>query len=568
MNLIKIILKKYITFLFFIILFSNLLEALGFAIIPFFFSTVFLDKEFVFDNTILDFISNKLNLSESSEGNILFWISIIFLSKNLLLILANYFKYKILYKIKTKLADYLYDSYLKSNLIAIKQKNSSEISRNFITELNLTAHHFLNFANIFQELTITLFLFIVLSLINFKLSIFLLIIISFFGILINISIIKKIKSYSYSSLKSRFLFMNSIKQNLESIKEIKVFGKYSFFKNIFLLNFNSNEKSQIKISFFQDLPRFILEIMFVLVICAVLFIFISQNSKEIVLLGEIILFCVMIVRLIPSFNRLNHFINFHFQSKVSKDIIFDDLKKYNPTKTDFDNIKKNIQIDSIGLNKINFKYNVSNNNKSFEVKNLTVLFEKNKITSLIGASGSGKSTIINILCGLLEPQLGDYTVNKIKYKKLPVEILNNMSYLPQQIFLFDDSIIKNIAFGVTDDQINLKKINKIINEVGLKDLINKMPKKLNTKIGEKGGLLSGGQLQRIGIARSLYFNKKVIILDEPTSSLDIKSSNKIIRTLDKLKKNKIIIIVTHSSKIAKASDKVYNLESGTINKNL
>ncbi len=565
MEIIKKTLNKYITSLFFIILFSNLLEALGFAIIPFFFSTVFLDKEFTFNNAILDFISDTLNLSEASEVNILFWIGLVFLSKNLLLIFANYFKYNILYKIKIKLADVLYDSYLKSNLIAIKQKNSSEISRNFITELNLTSHYFLNFANIFQEITITLFLFIVLSLINFKLSMFLLIIISFFGVLINISIIKKIKSYSFTSLKSRFLFLNSIKQNLESIKEIKVFGKYSFFKNIFLLSFNSNEKSQIRISFFQELPKFILEIMFVLVICAVLFVFISQDTGEIVLLGEIILFCVMIVRLIPSFNRLNHFINFHFQSKISKDIIFNDLQKFKPSKVISNEKIINNKIDSIGLNKINFKYNESKQNKTFELKNLTIKFEKNKITSLVGSSGSGKSTIINILCGLLEPKFGEYTVNRNKYKKLPNQILKNISYLPQQIFLFDETIVKNIAFGENDDKIDLKKINKIINEVGLRTLINKLPKQLNTKIGEKGGILSGGQLQRIGIARSLYFNKKVIILDEPTSSLDNKSSNKIIKMLNKLKKNKIIILVTHSSSVAKASDKVYNIDKGVLN---
>tara|TARA_B100001063_G_C16767390_1_gene559510 strand:- start:1563 stop:3263 length:1701 start_codon:yes stop_codon:yes gene_type:complete len=566
MEIIRKTLNKYIASLFFIFLLSNLLEALGFAIIPFFFSTVFLDKEFTFNNAVLDFISNKLNLSESSEASILFWIGLIFLSKNLILILANYFKYNILYMIKTKIADLLYDSYLKSNLIAIKQKNSSEISRNFITELNLTSHHFLNFANIFQEITITLFLFIVLSLINFKLSIFLLIIICFFGVLINFSIIKKIKSYSKSSLKSRFLFLNSIKQNLESIKEIKVFGKYSFFKNIFLLSFNSNEKSQIRISFFQELPRFILEIMFVLVICLVLFLFINQDvAGQTVLLGEMILFSVMIVRLIPSFNRLNHFINFHFQSKISKDIIFNDLKKFNPLKVISNKKIKNIKIDSIGLYKINFRYNENKENKVFEIKNRTIKFEKNKITSLVGSSGSGKSTIINILCGLLEPKSGEYTVNKNKFGKLPNQILKNMSYLPQQIFLLDETIIRNIAFGESNDQIDLKKINKIINEVGLRTFINKLPKKLNTKIGEKGGILSGGQLQRIGIARSLYFNKKIIILDEPTSSLDNQSSNKIIKILNKLKKNKIIIIVTHSNSVAKGSDKVYNIDEGIVN---
>ena len=196
---------------------------------------------------------------------------------------------------------------------------------------------------------------------------------------------------------------------------------------------------------------------------------------------------------------------------------------------------------------------------------MSLIFEKNKITSLIGASGSGKSTVINILCGLLEPQSGQFLANRVRYKKLPKQILNNISYLPQQIFLFDETILKNIAFGENENEIDVKKINRILDEVGLGKFIRKLPRKLNTKIGEKGGMLSGGQLQRIGIARSLYFDKKIIILDEPTSSLDNKSSDKIMKTLNKLKINKIIIIVTHSSKISSSSDKIYTIENGSLN---
>jgi len=562
--------KNYILKLYIIIFIANFLETLGISLIPILFSSIFAKEKLINKNSTLEFFSkfDSLNLNELQIVLIIF---LLFIFKNLILIGTNYFRLNILYKIKIKIADLLYDAYLKSNLITLQSKNSSEISRNFMTESNQAAHFYINFSYIFQEVTLIIFLFFILAAVNLKLTFVVLTLVILFILFINFFIIKKIKYYASESIKSRFYFLNSIKQNLESIKEIKIFGKYSFFKKIFTNSFNNNEKNSIKNNFVQEIPRNILEILFITIICLFLFMVINFNILNEIHLGEVILLGVIAVRLIPSFNKINHYVHLYYQFKVSRDQVFNDIEKFYRTDKKNLNINDTLEFDKnlnfISLKNACFDYKTFDQpNNKFKLENINLKFYKNKINSLVGPSGSGKSTIINLISGLLPLKSGNYIINNQEYKTLPLNIKKHISYLPQQIYLLDDTIINNIAFGENEKDINIKKIKKILFLVGLNKVVENFPKKLKTKIGERGNILSGGQLQRIGIARSLYFDKKIMILDEPTSSLDLKNSQQILKVLKKIKKNRIVIIVTHSLLFAKASDNSYFVEKGIVKK--
>ena len=193
------------------------------------------------------------------------------------------------------------------------------------------------------------------------------------------------------------------------------------------------------------------------------------------------------------------------------------------------------------------KFEIKNLNFSFSenviFKNLNFIMKKNKIYGIQGESGSGKTTLLNILTGLYDTDseiyFNDEKINSIK------QIQNQICYVPQNVYLYDDTIINNIILGDNIDENIQIKVKDILKELKLDDLINSLPKGINTFVGENGTKLSGGQIQRIGLARAMYHKKEIIYLDEFTSALDNQTEKEILHFLKKLNRDLTIIIVTH-----------------------
>ena len=215
---------------------------------------------------------------------------------------------------------------------------------------------------------------------------------------------------------------------------------------------------------------------------------------------------------------------------------------------------------NIYIKKINFFYN--KNIKIFD--NLDLFLEKGKIYCLTGDSGSGKSTFINILMGFIKPDTGSIEYDNINiFKNLP-QWQKSISYLPQKVFLLNDSIKKNVAFSLEEKDIDVNKVIRSLEEVNLMNLFKADMRSIDSEVGDDGIKLSGGQRQRIGIARNLYFNKKILILDEFTSSLDSLNESKVFEEISKIKKDKIIIMITHSKRIMEMSDEILLIKNKTI----
>tara|TARA_B100001173_G_C15903089_1_gene510745 strand:- start:281 stop:982 length:702 start_codon:yes stop_codon:yes gene_type:complete len=219
--------------------------------------------------------------------------------------------------------------------------------------------------------------------------------------------------------------------------------------------------------------------------------------------------------------------------------------------------------EKISLNNISFSYDRFNNiliDANFEIR-------KGESIGIIGQSGEGKSTLADIIIGLLEPNKGQIKVDGINMKNLNlISWKKNIGYVPQEIFLIDDSIKNNIALGVSDDQISLDNLNKAINKSQLSDFINSLNKKIDSKVGERGVQLSGGQRQRIGIARALYNNPEILILDEATSSLDVKTEKEFMNAINLLKREKTLIIISHRFSTIKDCDKIYEIKNKSLKK--
>ena len=217
-------------------------------------------------------------------------------------------------------------------------------------------------------------------------------------------------------------------------------------------------------------------------------------------------------------------------------------------------LRKRIDFDEIIINKLSFKYT-----KKEILKKLSFKIKRNEKVGIIGSSGSGKTTLINIFLGLLKAKKGSITLfNKSEKKIYNIENLS-MSHVPQEVHMFDDTLINNICIP-GNDRIDFKILKKVIKQADLTNVIKKFPKGLKTRMGERGSKISGGQKQRIGIARALYHDTDLLILDEITSSLDIESENNIINLISKIR-NKTILLITHKKKNLRVCDKVLNLDS-------
>jgi ABC-type multidrug transport system fused ATPase/permease subunit len=217
--------------------------------------------------------------------------------------------------------------------------------------------------------------------------------------------------------------------------------------------------------------------------------------------------------------------------------------------------------NEINISHLSFKY-PNNNENTLQDVNLKIRYGES--IGIIGKTGEGKSTIVDLICGLLKPHEGSILVDDNDIQKNLKSWQQKIGYVPQNIYLLDDSIKENIIFGRKEDNDTNKKLNDAIKLAQLDKLISDLPKGLNTFVGDRGTRLSGGQVQRIGIARAIFNNSQVLIFDEATSALDVETEKNFIDDIYKLKTKKTLIIISHRISSLERCDRIYNLKNKSI----
>ena len=271
--------------------------------------------------------------------------------------------------------------------------------------------------------------------------------------------------------------------------------------------------------------------------------------------------------MIPSFNLLSYSLAMLRQTHVSFDLVVKrliNLEKYNNEKNNFKVTNKS---ENKALNKVieikNISYEYPNSNKNI-LKNISFTIKSGSLFGIIGATGAGKSTLIDIILGLLEPSSGEVNVDHKNIKENYLMWQKQIGYIPQDIYIIDDTIRANVAFGISDSEIDEKKLINALKLAQISDFVLNLQKGLNTVVGNRGIRLSGGQRQRLGIARALYRQSKILILDEATNSLDIETEKKLINDIEGLSGDYTIIIVTHRLSTIKNCDDVILLSEGKL----
>ena len=520
------------------------------------------------EDDYLNYLNYFQFLNFEEKNQILIFILFLFFLAHLakfflnryLIIIQNKFSHNLYVKISKT----LFQDYLSKDYTFFVNKNSAELIRNIISEANLFSFGVIfHLIRLFSELIIFTSLGVLLIYINYKIS---LLTLGFFSI--TSYIYYKIYSLSLKKLgeKRQFHSQKVIKQLQESFDGFRelILNKLQliFYKN-FYIHTRANADVGIKKDIIVQMPRLILELLTIssLVLIVIFLIYEDYTISQIFILLGVFLYTT--IRILPSVSKIIQSIqsiNFNEtvvelisnQIKNKKLNKIDDGKNYNKAEFKFKKIK---------LNDINFYY--KKNNHILKNVNLDINFGE-KI-GLIGKSGSGKSTLINIICGLLKPLNGDLKIDDQDLKNNIRTYQNQIGYVPQNVTIFDESVIFNIALEFDESKINIDRVNKILKELELYEVIDKLPNKLYEIVGEKGAKLSGGQCQRLGIARILYRNPSIIILDEATSALDSNIEGKILHSLFEKHKECTILLSTHRQQPLKYCDMIYELKDQKLN---
>ncbi len=541
--------------MFILSIFLTVIETVGIASITTLVSILSSGENYLFEG----FISKEINLNFNL---ILIIIFLIFLIKSFLQISYNFLEAKLTQLMVVKYSKDLFSNFINSQYEINLLKNPSELTRKISSDVEISISYIFIILQIFKEFFILLAIFFLLFLTKTDSVILILGVFGVISILFYKSIKNKVVKLAAKFIKSQSSAIKIINQAFGSLKENIILGINKTLINNFTNKIVEVRKFDFFRGFIKTLPRVIFELTAVTSIVVIAYILYQSSGDTNYALQVLTLIAVCSVRLIPSFNILTN----AFSGIKSYQEIFD--KFYNDLSFYERNKNKNEKIDtikstfnsSLEFKNVSFKYP---NRKNFVIKKANLKIKKGKIIGIFGKTGEGKTTLIDLIVGLLKKNSGIIKLdNKIIKEKISFS-KNSIGYVPQSPFLMDDTIENNIIFG--RKVINKKKlVSDAIKFSQLSNLIKTLPNGMQTKVGNNGVRLSGGQKQRIVIARALLMKPSLLLFDEATSSLDIQTENEIMKEILKLNKITTILVISHKLEIIRMCNVRYFVKNSKI----
>ena len=390
---------------------------------------------------------------------------------------------------------------------------------------------------------------------------------------------QKLKDWGRRSRDSRGNLIKIINHALGGIKETKVIGCEDYFRQQAMVETEILAKTTSNFFSFTIVPRFLIETVMVIstvgIICY--FLFIGRDIQGIhSVLG---VYALASIRLLPAFSQTVGGINVIRNNSHTIEQIYSDIKELKRNETDR---RRSLSLASVERNSDRVSHNVDSaikfkqyltidniaysypNQSQLAIEDLSLKIKRGESIALVGKSGAGKTTLVDIILALLIPHQGDIKVDGMSIYNNLRSWQDLVGYIPQAIFLADDTVKNNIAYGVPAEQINEARLNKAIAAAQLSEVVANLPQGVNTEVGERGVMLSGGQRQRVGIARALYHEREILILDEATSALDNETESSISEAIAALSGQKTLIIIAHRLTTVAHCDRIYELSQGKI----
>jgi ATP-binding cassette, subfamily B, bacterial PglK len=478
---------------------------------------------------------------------------------------------RFIFAVKAEISNILMKGYLRAPYEFHLEQNSSHLLRNVSTESNQLVNHVLvPILSIATEFVVILAVSIFLMFLEpiGTISVLLLLVtFSFFFHRIFGAYMEKIGRIRH---KAEGMFIQTIQEALGGIKDVKVLGKEQHFLEKFRMHNQTLSDVSSRGYILSQIPRVYLETLGILVFLSLIILLILKGGD----FGQVIpvlgVFTLAAFRLLPSANRIITYMNsLRFADNVVE-MLNDHLTRIdltNPFEPSVDtNTEKEFSAFNQSIEIKNLCYQYPQADK-LALSNINLTIKKGESIGIIGKSGAGKSTLSDTILGLIKPSKGGIYIDGVDIYKDIKSWQNLIGYVQQDIYLLDDSIRNNIAFGEHDDKIDSNKINNAIIESQLGEYVSSLSKGMDTKLGERGVRLSGGQKQRIGIARALYRNTPILVFDEATSALDNETESEIVSAIRSFKGIRTTIVIAHRLSTIEHCDRVIELKDGCISKN-
>ncbi|WP_249315728.1 ABC transporter ATP-binding protein [Bacillus sp. FJAT-49711] len=565
--------KNKLLILLFMMVISALLETLGIGlIVPL--VSIITNPDIIREQPIIAQIYELFKF-QSTTSFMIFSVVVlllVFVLKNFYILLYQYTQNRLILNQQVKLSERLFNEYLTKPYSFHLQRNTSELLRNVNREIPKVLQGIMMSG--FQLITEGLVVLCILSLLlvtattaTITSSILL-----GGGVFLFFKVFrKKMIALGKEQQIASGMMIKWINQGLGASKEIKVSGKEKFFVNAYTKQSQISANNSRYIMMLEQTPRLFIETLLVAIVLITMLIIIFQDKNTTTqIVSTMALFAMAAFRLMPSINRIMAMITTIRYSQPALSVIYDDLFENkqelsninpNPDITIVSNKTKKAFNDSIRLSDVSFRYP---NQSECSVKDISLTIPIGSSVAFIGESGAGKTTLVDIILGLFKPEKGSVLIDGRNLYDQQTLWQQKIGYIPQSIFLSDDTIRSNVAFGSDIELIDDKEVLRALEQAQLKEFVEELPDKLETSIGERGVRLSGGQRQRIGIARALYHNPEIIFMDEATSALDNETEKEIMNSIYSLKGEKTLIIIAHRLTTIENCDIVFKINKGKL----
>ena len=558
--------KKYVIFMFALMFLAMILESLSVGII-FPLISILLKGEIG-----TTFFSYFFVFGEPTGKNLIYVglsaTLIIFLIKNIGLVFNLWQQTKFLRDLQYEFINRLFKYYLKKDYIFFLHNNSGYLYRNLTDIIGNFIGFVKGYMVLLSEITVFIGIAFILFYVDFLITTIILVSVGASSFLIYISTIRKIHLFGQQRNIFSAELNKHLLQGMASAKDVKILDREDDLIHQVDRNSSKITKFQQFIHFITGIPRFSFEFLMVCTFIVIVLVMIGAKRDTVDIIQYLGIFAVASFRIVPGASRiLTSYQNIKYIEPSIEILIKEfDLKGNSYLKKDYHSKNSNVPLKfqkEINLTNLSFSYPTR---KEFSLSKLSITIKKGDFVGIIGETGSGKSTLINLLIGLLKPSEGKVEVDELNINSNLSAWYKKIGYVPQSVYLIDDTIRKNIAFGLREDDIDDNLIKQAVEKASLNEFLNELSNGLETVVGEKGIRLSGGQQQRIGIARALYRNPEILILDEATSSLDQLTEKKIMESIQFLRRQKTMIIATHRLLTVKNCDKIFFVDKGKITK--